>query len=216
LDEIGEMPVELQVKLLRALQEKEIERVGGKGAIKVNVRIIAATNRDLEKEMEAGSFRSDLYYRLNIFPISLSPLRDRKEDIPLLATHFIHRYAKKIGRKITTLSNKVLGDLLQYSWPGNIRELEHSIERSILISSGTALKEIDLPSIKKTVSRLQADDEITVKTISENERDHIMKMLKYCKGRVAGEGGAADLLGVPTSTLNSKMKKLGIKKEHMV
>lgn len=215
LDEIGEMPVELQVKLLRALQEKEIERVGGKGTIKVDVRIIAATNRDLEKEMEAGRFRSDLYYRLNIFPISLPPLRDRKEDISLLATYFIYRYAKKIGREITTLSNKVLDDLLQYSWPGNIRELEHSIERSILISSGTTLKEIDLPSLKKSISRLPADDESKVQTIAENERDHILKILKYCKGRVAGEGGAADLLGVPTSTLNSKMKKLGIKKEHL-
>jgi formate hydrogenlyase transcriptional activator len=133
LDEIGEMPIDLQVKLLRVLQEREIERIGGKGTIKVDVRIIAATNRELEKEMEEGRFRSDLYYRLNIFPIALPELKDRKEDIPLLVSHFIHRLAKKTGRKIKGLSAGALQDMMMYDWPGNIREMEHIIERSILL-----------------------------------------------------------------------------------
>jgi formate hydrogenlyase transcriptional activator len=214
LDEIGEMPLELQVKLLRALQEKEIERVGGRNPIKVDVRIIAATNRDLEKEMEDGRFRSDLFYRLNIFPIYISPLRDRKEDIPILATHFIHRFSKKVGRKITTLSNRVLQDLMQYNWPGNVRELEHLIERSVLLSTGDTLKQIYLPSTKQNVC-ISQNEEVVIKTIDENERDHILKILKHCKGRISGSGGAAEILGLPTSTLNSRIKKLGIKKEHL-
>ncbi|WP_229216556.1 sigma 54-interacting transcriptional regulator [Dyadobacter sp. 3J3] len=214
LDEIGEMPLDLQVKLLRALQEKEIERVGGKNTIKVDVRIIAATNRDLEKEMEEGRFRSDLYYRLNIFPINLPALRDRREDIPLLATHFISRYSKKTGRRISTISNKVLQDLVQYCWPGNIRELEHLIERSVLLSTGNALNNIVLPTLKKQ-NKMQAQyEDVQIKTIDENEREHILKILKTCSGRVSGDGGAAILLGVPVSTLNSKIKRLGIRKEH--
>ncbi|MDB5154701.1 MAG: transcriptional regulator, NifA subfamily, Fis Family [Mucilaginibacter sp.] len=140
LDEIGEMPPELQVKILRALQEKEIERVGGKTTIKVDVRIIAATNRDLDKEMAEGRFRSDLYYRLNIFPIYLPSLRERRADIPLLASHFILRFAKKTGRRIETLSSRAMQELVQYDWPGNIRELEHLIERSILLTSGDTIK----------------------------------------------------------------------------
>ncbi|MCF2446664.1 sigma 54-interacting transcriptional regulator [Dyadobacter sp. CY345] len=214
LDEIGEMPLELQVKLLRALQEKEIERVGGKTTIKVDVRIIAATNRDLEKEMEEGRFRSDLFYRLNIFPIYLSSLRDRREDIPLLATHFIHRYSKKIGRKINTLTNRALQDLMEYSWPGNIRELEHLIERSILLSTGDTIKQIHLPVNKPKNYGAAHTEELKLKTIDENEREHILMTLKYCKGRVAGDFGAAEILGVHPSTLNSKIKRLGIKKEH--
>ena len=214
LDEIGEMPLELQVKLLRALQEREIERVGGRSTIKVDVRIIAATNRDLEKEMGEGRFRSDLYYRLNIFPISLPPLRDRREDIPELASHFIQRFAKKAGRNITALSNSALQELIQYNWPGNIRELEHLIERSILQAPGNTLKHIHLPQPRQSV--LPASKEsFVVRTIDENERDFIMKTIKYCCGRIAGEGGAAQLLGVPPSTLNSKMKRLGIRREHI-
>ncbi|AYL95374.1 sigma-54-dependent Fis family transcriptional regulator [Mucilaginibacter celer] len=216
LDEIGEMPLELQVKLLRALQEKEIERVGGRGTIKVDVRIIAATNRDLEKEVDEGRFRSDLYYRLNIFPIHLPALRDRKEDIPMLATHFIHRYSKKTGRQITTLGNKALQDMMHYSWPGNIRELEHLIERSILLSSGDALKQIHLPTTKPGHIITTTNWEVPLKTIDENECEHILRILKYCQGRISGQGGAADILGVPASTLNSKIKRLGIKKEHLV
>ncbi|MBS1606671.1 MAG: sigma 54-interacting transcriptional regulator [Bacteroidetes bacterium] len=216
LDEIGEMPPELQVKLLRALQEKEIERVGGKGTIKVDVRIIAATNRDLEKEVDEGRFRSDLYYRLNIFPIQLAALRDRKEDIPILTTHFIQLYSKKTGRQITTLGTRALQQMMQYSWPGNIRELEHLIERSILLATGTTLKHIHLPPNKIVTGGGEAPAEHALKTIDENECDHILKILKYCHGKISGSDGAAAILGVPVSTLTSKMKRLGIKKEHLI
>lgn len=213
LDEIGEMPLELQVKLLRALQEREIERVGGRGVIKVDVRIIAATNRDLEKEMEEGRFRSDLYYRLNIFPITLPPLRTRKEDIPVLATHFINRFGKKAGRKIKTISTRALQDLILYNWPGNIRELEHLVERSILLSEGDMLKTVHLPAQKPVADAKPEKHQFQVCTIDDNERVHIMETLKYCQGRVGGYSGAAELLGVPPSTLFSKMKKLGIKRD---
>lgn len=215
LDEIGDMPPELQVKLLRALQEKEIERLGGKGTIHVNVRIIAATNRDLEKEMEEGRFRCDLFYRLNIFPIELPPLRDRREDIPLLAAHFVRLLSKKSGKEIMTLSDLALQELMRYRWPGNIRELEHLIERSVLLCTGNTLKQIHLPSPKSNTLVKSAGKEVEIKTIDENERDHILHMLKYCKGRIAGEGGAAEILGVPPSTLNSKIKRLGIRREHI-
>jgi len=213
LDEIGEMPLDLQVKLLRALQEKEIERVGGRKTIKVDVRIIAATNRELEKEVAEGRFRSDLYYRLNIFPISLPPLRERREDIPLLAAYFIRRFAKKAGRQITTFSNRALQDMIQYSWPGNIRELEHLIERSVLLSSGDTIKQIHLPPGKQA-AQATGSEEVTLKTIDENERDHILRILKFCGGKLSGDSGAAQILGVPPGTLYSKLKRLGIKREH--
>lgn len=214
LDEIGEMPLELQVKLLRALQEKEIERIGGRATIKVDARIIAATNRDLEKLMDEGKFRSDLYYRLNIFPINLPPLRNRREDIPSLASHFILRFSKKAGKKIHTFSNKALQELIQYDWPGNIRELEHLIERSVLLATGDTIKEIHLPSGTKNAALGPGSEEIVIKTIDENERDYILKILKHVKGRISGGGGAAELLGLPPSTLNSRIKRLGIRKGH--
>jgi formate hydrogenlyase transcriptional activator len=203
--------LELQSKLLRVLQEKEVERVGGKGIIKVDVRIVTATNRNLEIEVAEGRFRSDLYYRLNIFPIHLPPLRDRKADIPLLATHFVQRFAKKAGKKITSLSNKVINELLIYSWPGNIRELEHMMERSVLIATGNSIRELTLPTSSLKVPELVANDRL-VKTLDENERDHIMKVLKQCQGKIGGNNGAAKLLGVPATTLSSKIKRLGIKR----
>lgn len=212
LDEIGEMPLELQVKLLRALQEREIERIGGRTIIKVDVRIIAATNRNLETEMEEGRFRSDLYYRLNIFPITLPALRERKEDLPLLVSHFINRFGKKAGRKITSVSAKVMQDIIMYNWPGNIRELEHLIERSMLLCDSEMLKTIYLPSPKKLNDDKIEKHEFLIKTIDDNEREHILETLKYCGGRVGGYSGAAELLDVPPSTLFSKMKKLGIKR----
>jgi transcriptional regulator with GAF, ATPase, and Fis domain len=211
LDEIGEMPPELQVKLLRVLQEREIERIGGKTSIKVDVRIIAATNRNLEKEMEAGQFRPDLYYRLHVFPIQLQPLRNRREDIPLLVQHFIRQNSQKTGRKTNGISDPVMTQLINYSWPGNIRQLEHVIERSVLLSESDTITHIHLP-LQNTI---HAEEEIILKTIDENERDHILKMLKFCKSRIAGSGGAAELLGVPPSTLYSKIKRLGIKREHI-
>lgn len=216
LDEIGEMPLDLQVKLLRALQEKEIERVGGNKTIKVDVRIVAATNRDLVKEVAEGRFRSDLYYRLNIFPISLPPLRDRKEDIPLLASYFVRRFAKKAGRQITTFSDIAMHHMMQYNWPGNVRELEHVIERCVLLSSGDAIKFADLLPLSRPASPDPVAFETTLKTIDENERDHILRILKYCGGKIAGNSGAAQILGVPAGTLYSKLKKLGIKREHSI
>lgn len=211
LDEIGEMPLETQVKLLRVLQEKEIERIGGRAPVKVDVRIVAATNRNLEKEIANGRFRLDLYYRLNIFPVTLPPLRERKEDIPSLAYHFVSRYARKIGKSISDISPKALKDLTAYDWPGNVRELEHLLERSILLTSGSVIKEIFLPPVaQKEYSK--DPEETRIKTIEENERDHILAVLKKCNGKIWGAGGAAELLGVPPTTLNSKIKKLGIKK----
>ncbi|MBT1707612.1 sigma 54-interacting transcriptional regulator [Fulvivirgaceae bacterium PWU5] len=211
LDEIGEMPIELQVKWLRVLQEKEIERIGGSAPIKVDVRVIAATNRDLEKEVAEGRFRLDLYYRLNVFPIQLPPLRERKEDIPTLANHFVSYFSRKTGKKITGISAKVLQELQAYRWPGNVRELEHLMERSVLLAKGDTIRDIVLPDQKETN---HATDAPRVKTILENERDHILEVLKKCEGKIWGAGGAAELLNVPPTTLQSKMKKLGIKKEH--
>jgi formate hydrogenlyase transcriptional activator len=216
LDEIGEMPLDLQVKLLRALQEREIERVGGKGPIKVNVRIIAATNKNLEKEVAAGNFRSDLFYRLNVFPIMLPSLRNRSEDIPVLASHFIERYAKSCGKKISSISQKAQQELSAYCWPGNVRELEHLIERSILLSNGPTLKEVFLPRKESADSAIQLPENERIKTIDENERDHILKIMIKCKGKISGFGGAAELLGVPPSTLNSKIGKLGITKDQWI
>jgi transcriptional regulator with GAF, ATPase, and Fis domain len=213
LDEIGEMPLELQVKLLRAIQEREIERVGGKQTIKVNVRIIAATNRELEKEVDAGRFRSDLFYRLNVFPINLPPLRERKEDILDLAMAFLDRYSRNNGKNISSMSQKVQQELLNYYWPGNIRELEHLIERSVLMTSGSSLKEIFLP--KKNLFEKDTRDEFPFKTIEQNERDHIIKTLKKCGGKLSGVGGASKFLGVPVSTLRSKLTKLQITKEQI-
>jgi transcriptional regulator with GAF, ATPase, and Fis domain len=174
---------------------------------------VAATNRDLEKKVAEGRFRSDLYYRLNIFPISLPPLRERREDIPLFAAYFIQRFAKKAGRQITTISNRAIQDMIQYSWPGNIRELEHLIERSVLLSSGDTIKQIHLPS-NKQAEQTRGSEEVALKTIDENERDHILKILRFCGGKLSGDNGAAQILGVPPGTLYSKLKRLGIKREH--
>ncbi len=211
LDEIGEMPLETQVKLLRVLQEKEIERIGGRDTIKIDVRIIAATNRNLENEIAGGRFRMDLYYRLNVFPITLPPLKERKEDIPLLAVHFLRRYAQSTGKQVEDISEDAMAKLVSYDWPGNIRELENLMERSVLLATGTSIKDVLIPDTpKKTV----APETERMKTIEENERDHIIAALKKCNGKISGEGGVADLLNIHVSTLNSKIKKHGIKKEH--
>jgi len=214
LDEIGEMPLDLQVKLLRVLQEKEIERVGGKNVIKVDVRIIAATNRDLLKEVAEGRFRMDLYYRLNVFPITLPPLRSRLEDIPVLTKHFIERLSRSTGKKVTNISQKALQELMNYNWPGNVRELEHLLERSLLLTNGPTIKEIQLPfADRKDLTNTISDN--CIKSLEEYERDYIISVLKRCSGKIFGLGGAAERLGLPPSTLNSKMIKLGIKKEQL-
>jgi transcriptional regulator with GAF, ATPase, and Fis domain len=213
LDEIGELPFDLQVKLLRVLQEREIERIGGSATIKINVRIIAATNRNLEKEVAEGRFRIDLYYRLNVFPLVLPPLRERRDDIPVLANHFAEVFSRKTGKRIAGFSEKVLEDMMNYSWPGNIRELEHLIERSVLLAKGAMITELPLPKVVREVIPSLADPKERVKSIDEIERDHILAVLKKCNGKISGSGGAAELLNLNVSTLNSKIKKLGIEKD---
>jgi len=213
LDEIGEMPVDLQVKLLRVLQEKEIEPVGGRSPIRVDVRVIAATNRNLEREVAEGRFRLDLYYRLNVFPITLPSLRERIEDVPALAQHFLNVFNRKAGKKITGFSERTMKNMMAYSWPGNIRELEHLIERSVLLARNTVIEDLPLPVISRKDIPIETPN-YHMKTIHENERDYIIEVLKRCNGKIWGAGGAAEVLKVPPSTLRSKMKKLGIRKEY--
>lgn len=212
LDEIGEMSLELQVKLLRVLQEREIERVGGTSSLKIDVRIIAATNKNLEEEVAAGRFRMDLYYRLHVFPIVVPSLKKRKEDIPDLANHFIKVYSEKMGRKAPNLSDFALQQIMSYNWPGNIRELEHVMQRAILLTDGNTIKEIEL-SMSSKMHPEQVSESFSIKTILENERDYILYILKKCNGKISGAGGAAEILDIHPSTLNSKIKKLEIKRE---
>ncbi len=212
LDEIGEIPLEVQVKLLRILQEKEIRRVGGKSPLKVNVRVIAATNRNLEELVAEGRFRLDLYYRLNVFPIQLPPLRDRKDDIPLLAVHFVKKYSGMTGKKIEGISEKVKNELIAYPWPGNIRELENLMERSVLTATGPLIEHVQLNANIKP-KNFNALGGGPLKSIEENERDYILTVLRQCNGRIWGKDGAASLLNMPPTTLNSRIKKLGIKRE---
>ncbi|WPU99134.1 sigma 54-interacting response regulator [Mucilaginibacter sp. cycad4] len=210
LDEIGELPLEVQTKLLRVLQEKELERIGGRVTIKIDVRVIAATNRNLQKDVIDGRFRMDLFYRLNVFPILLSPLRERKEDIPLLTTYFLEQHAALSGSEPKKLTTAVMQRLMNYSWPGNIRELQHTIERNVVLSPSNVISRIDLP---EDVIALEAPEDLqqgNFRTIEEVDRDHIIAALKKCNGRVSGKGGAAEILNLPATTLNSKMKKLGI------
>lgn len=214
LDEIGELPPELQVRLLRVLQVKEFERVGGHNTVKVNVRIIAATNRDLQQEVAAGRFRADLYYRLNVFPILLPPLRDRKSDILDLALHFAARYARNNGRRITGFSAKAMEGMRAYSWPGNVRELEHLIERAVLLASGTVITDVQLPDPSSKKNRIATAFEL--RPLEDVERDYILQALRQFNGRVSGPSGVAIRLGLPATTLLSRMKKLGIRKEHFV
>jgi two-component system response regulator HydG len=209
LDEIGELPPDLQVKFLRVLQEKEIEPIGGKKR-SVNVRVIAATNRNLIDEMASGRFRMDLYYRLNVFPIILPPLRERKEDIVLLAEHFLKLFASKEHKVISGFSDEVIKALISYSWPGNIREVENIIERSVLLSTGRIITSVSLPSEKPQGNTESYTGRI--KTMTENERDHILSALEMCNWKIYGEGGAAEMLDMNGNTLHSRMKKLGIEK----
>lgn len=211
LDEIGELPLELQGRLLRVLQEKEIERIGGNKRLKVNARVITATNRNLEKEVLEGKFRSDLFYRLNVFPIELPPLRERKEDIPLLAEYFLEKLHLKTGKKINGFSQKVMNQMIENPWLGNIRELENMIERSILIAKTKTITTMDFP---KVIASENINPEFQIKTLQEFEKEYILKIVQKCKGKIFGELGAAKLLGLPPTTLISKMQKLGIEKKH--
>jgi len=207
LDEISEMPMELQPKLLRVIQDGEFERLGSPKTIKVDVRIIAASNRNLETEIRNGKFREDLFYRLNVFPITIPPLSQRQEDISLLVSHFVDKFNKKTGRKITTVPKDTLKAFEEYHWPGNVRELESVIERAVIISQGTTLQVLDRFESVRKPEEPQGHE---VKAMSELERDHIIQILKKTKWRIEGNNGAAALLGLNASTLRARMRKLGI------
>ena len=204
LDEIGELPLELQAKLLRVIQHNEFERLGSSQTIKVDVRIVATTNRNLEEEVQKGRFRQDLYYRLNVFPITVPPLRQRKEDIPLLAQAFIERYARKLGKQITSIQKQTMKALQDYPWPGNIRELESIIERAVILCPGPVLHLAD----KLAISSFPLSS--GVRTLEETERNQILKTLLETRWRIEGKDGAAEILGIHPSTLRARMHKLGI------
>ena len=208
LDEIGEMPIQLQTKLLRVLQEGEFERLGNPHTHKVKVRVIAATNKDLAKAIEKGEFREDLYYRLNVFPITSTPLRERKDDIPLLANHFCQKYNRIFGRSISSITEGCMKKLQSYDWPGNVRELENIIERAVIISKGKTLYLGDLQVARKTTS-----DKIL--PFEDNQRAHILKVLKLTNWKISGPNGAAQLLDLNPKTLESKMRNLGIKRGNL-
>ena len=205
LDEVGELSPEVQAKLLRVLQEGQFERVGSAKAIRVNVRVIAATNRDLEKAVAEGRFRADLFYRLNVFPIQLPPLRERREDIPLLAKYFTAKYAARVGKTIETVSRKALNAFAAYHWPGNVRELQNVIERAVLLSRGP---ELELGDWFRQPTG--SPDASGVATLAELQRAHIVKVLELTGWRVSGEGGAARILGIKPTTLHARMAKLHI------
>jgi PAS domain S-box-containing protein len=211
LDEIGELPVDTQIALLRVLQEREFERVGGGKAIRANVRVIAATNRDLQASIDAGTFRSDLYYRLNVFPIEMPPLRKRKEDIPLLVEYFIDRYANKAGKKIRGISKAALERLKCYSWPGNIRELQNVIERSVIVCESENFT-VDESWLSGTPDEVPQAGGLLSRMPASQEKQTIEAALAQAQGRVSGPSGAAAKLGIPPSTLDSKIKAFKINK----
>ena len=209
LDEIGEMPIDLQTKLLRVIQDGEFERLGSPKTIKVNVRIIASTNRTLEEEIRKGRFREDLFYRLNVFPITIPPLRQRKEDIPLLVDYFVAKFNKKTGKKIETMSKDTLNILQEYDWPGNVRELESIVERAVITSQGTGLQILDRFENSLQAREQEARDGKSLATL---ERDHILQALEKTAWRIEGKKGAAAMLGLNPSTLRGRMRKDGIRR----
>jgi transcriptional regulator with GAF, ATPase, and Fis domain len=215
LDEVGDLPAETQITLLRVLQERQFERVGGNRMLPTDVRVIAATNRDLTAAIAAGTFRADLFYRLNVFPIEVPPLRKRKEDIPTLVEYFVKRYAEKMGKQIRKIDNNTLELCQSYPWPGNIRELQNIVERSVILCSGGTF------GIEKAwlASQEAARQELPVPlpdTLQNQERTIIETALAESKGKVAGLQGAAAKLGIPPSTLDTKIKHLGIKKHRFI
>jgi PAS domain S-box-containing protein len=211
LDEIGELPVEMQVALLRVLQEQEFERIGGTESIKVNVRVLAATNRNLERAVGTGTFREDLFYRLNVFPIRVPPLRERGGDIPLLVEYLIDRYGKKAGKKFRAISKKTLELFETYDWPGNVRELQNVIERAVVLRDGETFS-IDETWLKRTSRRPPGPEVPLIATVAAHERELIEAALAKSKGRIAGASGAAAKLGIPRQTLESKIQSFGIDK----
>jgi PAS domain S-box-containing protein len=213
LDEVGELPADTQIALLRVLQEREFERVGGAQTIRVDVRVITATNRDLTAAVASGSFRQDLFYRLNVFPIEVPPLRDRAEDILMLVQYFVQRYARRAGKNFRSIDKKTLGLLQNYDWPGNIRELQNVVERSVILSSGEVFA-IDEPWLSRqpVQGRPRVASTAPVQNEARSEREIIEAALAECRGRVSGESGAAAKLGVPPNTLEHRIKALRINK----
>jgi len=215
LDEIGELPVDLQPKLLRALQEKEIERLGGNRPIPVNVRLIAATNRDLGQMVQEKQFRSDLYYRLKVFPIFAPPLRDRTGDIPVLVRHFVTTHSRRLGKNITVIPEETMQALCRWPWPGNIRELENFLERAVILTRGSSLY-VPLAELETKVAEEEEELERTNPTLQVAEREHILRVLRETDGQIGGADGAAARLGLKRTTLNSKLKKLGIERSDYI
>jgi transcriptional regulator with GAF, ATPase, and Fis domain len=216
LDEVSEIPIELQSKLLRAIQEGEYERVGGNKTLKTDVRLVAATNRNLVEEVRKGKFREDLYYRLNVFPISLAPLRERKSDIPLLAAHFLERACKEFNKPLGLMSSEALAALKAYDWPGNVRELQNVVERAVITARGGPIS-FELPSapIAQASERLDDSAVVHVRTeeeLREAERSNVLAVLNKTRWKVYGRGGAAELLGIKPGTLAARMKKLGLRR----
>ena len=209
LDEIGELPMEVQTKLLRAIQEKEIERVGGRSTIRVDVRIITATNRKLLNEIANGRFRLDLYYRINVYPIKLAPLRERREDISILAAYFLQMYGSSINRSALTIAPAAMEQLEEYEWPGNVRELQHLVERHVLECRTGVIEWFEMPE-PIPGPNFEKDVEKEIKAFTVMNRNHILTALMKCNGKISGKGGAAELLRLPPSTLASKIKRLGI------
>jgi formate hydrogenlyase transcriptional activator len=206
LDEVGEIPLELQVKLLRVLQEQEFERLGSTRTIRVNVRVIAATNRDLGRMVEEQEFRSDLYYRLKVFPVTVPPLRERAEDIPLLVRHFAQKFAQRMKKRIETIPSEAMKALQAYHWPGNVRELENFIERAVILTQGQDLF-VSLAELKRTPNHTTNSG---ATTLEQAEREHILKALRESEWIIGGPAGAAARLGMKRTTLQSKMQKLNI------
>jgi len=211
LDEIGDLPADTQNALLRVLQEREFERVGGTQTIRVNVRVIAATNRDLKAAMTTGTFRSDLFYRLNVFPVEIPPLRERREDITLLVEYFVDRYASKAGKKMRSINKKSLELLQSYPWPGNIRELQNVIERSVIVCETENLV-VDENWLAREFVKTQPPGRPLSEELVARERERIEAVLAEARGRVSGPSGAAAKLGMPRSTLDSKIRSLKINK----
>ena len=211
LDEISEMRLDLQAKLLRVLQEQEFERVGSTKPMKVDVRLIAATNRDVEREVAEGRFRADLFYRLNVFPIRIPPLRERADDIPVLVDHFLAQFQRKLGKSLRSLTAESMGQLQRYPWPGNIRELQNVLERACVVASGPV---VSIGESLRASSAIPVDPSAPplppLLPLEDSERAHIRRALEATGGRVHGSGGAAELLGINASTLRSRMQKLGI------
>ncbi len=204
LDEVGEIPLSLQPKLLRVLQDQEFERLGGTQTIKVNFRLLAATNRNLPQSVKEGDFRSDLFYRLNVFPIVIPPLRDRREDVQVLVEYFVRHYASRMNKSITSIPSKTMETLVQWEWPGNIRELENFVERSVILTPGSVLQ---VPLGELRGGRAESD----TGTLRDREREKIIRVLRECQGQLGGPNGAAARLGLKRTTLQSRLNQLGIK-----